>query len=125
MKKALSFSLHLLIISSLFASCGSIGVIIQGGGSTTPPPPPMRPSYQSLGIEPGHLPPPGSCRVWYPNESPGQQPPPTSCENALREAPLGTWVLSRDRNDPNVLVVREIINSHPRQFKESQYRIVK
>jgi hypothetical protein len=30
-------------------------------------------------IPPGHLPPPGSCRVWYPDRPPGQQPPPGSC----------------------------------------------
>ena len=34
------------------------------------------------GIPPGHLPPPGECRVWYDNRPPGQQPPPTSCESA-------------------------------------------
>ena len=34
------------------------------------------------GIPPGHLPPPGECRVWYDNRPAGQQPPPTSCDNA-------------------------------------------
>ena len=40
----------------------------------------------SQGIPPGHLPPPGECRVWYDNRPPGQQPPPTSCSAARAEA---------------------------------------
>lgn len=40
----------------------------------------------SQGIPPGHLPPPGSCRVWYDGRPPGQQPPPTSCWAAERSA---------------------------------------
>ena len=34
---------------------------------------------QALDIPNGHLPPPGSCRVWYPDRPAGHQPPPTSC----------------------------------------------
>lgn len=40
----------------------------------------------SQGIPAGHLPPPGSCRVWHNNRPPGQQPPPTSCREAERVA---------------------------------------
>jgi hypothetical protein len=35
-------------------------------------------------IPPGHLPPPGKCRVWYDDRPPGHQPPPTSCDSAHR-----------------------------------------
>lgn len=38
------------------------------------------------GIPPGHLPPEGSCRVWYDGVPPGHQPPPTSCHEAERIA---------------------------------------
>ena len=34
----------------------------------------------------GHLPPPGSCRVWLYDRPAGQQPPPTSCRQAQRFA---------------------------------------
>jgi hypothetical protein len=30
-------------------------------------------------IPPGHLPPPGECRVWRPGVPPGHQPPPFRC----------------------------------------------
>jgi hypothetical protein len=30
-------------------------------------------------IPPGHLPPPGECRTWYPGVPPGHQPPPHRC----------------------------------------------
>jgi hypothetical protein len=36
-------------------------------------------SAQQLGIPPGHLPPPGACRVWYPGRPPGHQPRPGPC----------------------------------------------
>jgi len=34
----------------------------------------------------GHLPPPGECRVWFPDRPAGHQPPPTSCNRAERQA---------------------------------------
>ena len=38
------------------------------------------------GVPPGHRPPPGQCRVWYPGRPPGQQPPPMECGRAQYEA---------------------------------------
>jgi len=37
-------------------------------------------------IPPGHLPPPGMCRVWHDGVPPGHQPPATSCAAARYEA---------------------------------------
>ena len=45
----------------------------------------------SQGIPPGHLPPPGECRVWYDDRPAGHQPPPASCREAER-------VAARDRD---------------------------
>lgn len=39
---------------------------------------------RALRIPPGHLPPPGSCRLWYVGRPPGHQPPPTSCARLFR-----------------------------------------
>ena len=54
----------------------------------------------SQGIPPGHLPPPGECRVWYDNRPPGQQPPPTSCSNARVTAArsVGRVIYGDDRD---------------------------
>jgi hypothetical protein len=43
------------------------------------------------GIPPGHLPPTGTCRVWYDGRPPGHQPPPTGCREAES-------IAARDRN---------------------------
>jgi hypothetical protein len=41
----------------------------------------------------GHLPPPGECRIWYPERPPGQQPPPFKCGARARVEP-GGWLMS-------------------------------
>lgn len=48
-----------------------------------------------LHIPPGHLPPPGSCRIWYPGRPPGHQPSPGDCAILTRRVPLGAWLISR------------------------------
>ena len=35
-------------------------------------------------VPPGHLPPPGLCRAWYPGRPPGHQPAPERCERLFR-----------------------------------------
>lgn len=35
--------------------------------------------HHGYDIPPGHLPPPGECRTWYPDRPAGQQPPPGKC----------------------------------------------
>ena len=44
-------------------------------------------------VPPGHLPPPGQCRVWLRGVPPGHQPPPMDCRSALRGAPRDAQVL--------------------------------
>jgi len=40
-------------------------------------------------IPPGHMPPPGQCRVWHPDRRPGHRPPPGPCEVLYFQAPPG------------------------------------
>ncbi len=50
------------------------------------------------GVPKGHYPPPGSCKIWYPNRPPGHQPPATSCNNIdRRRLEPGAFILHGDR----------------------------
>lgn len=57
-----------------------------------PPPVHLR-GRRSIRIPPGHLPPPGACRIWYPGLPPGHQPPPTDCGYAYQYAPANAFVV--------------------------------
>lgn len=41
----------------------------------------------------GHRPPPGQCRIWFPDRSPGHQPPPGDCRALELRLPAGAWLL--------------------------------
>ncbi len=60
----------------------------------------------NLGIPPGHLPPPGQCRVWVPGTPPGQQARSRSCYAILAAAPVGSWILYRPAQYQRQLRVR-------------------
>jgi hypothetical protein len=44
-------------------------------------------------IPEGHRPPPGSCRVWYPDRPPGHQPPPGPCNRLRHRVPPGAFLV--------------------------------
>lgn len=49
---------------------------------------------RSIGkIPPGHFPPPGQCRIWFPGRPPGHQPPPQSCGKLRGRVPRGAFIL--------------------------------
>ena len=52
-------------------------------------------SLNALRIPKGHLPPPGSCRIWYPGRPPGHQPPPFKCGVGRLSIPLGAYLVQR------------------------------
>ena len=65
-------------------------------------------SASKLGIPPGHLPPPGQCRVWIPGDPPGHQAKARSCANIERTAPAGSWIVYRPSEDRKVVHVRVV-----------------
>jgi hypothetical protein len=48
---------------------------------------------EEVRIPPGHMPPPGSCRIWFPDRPPGQQPPPGRCEALRHQVPPGAYLV--------------------------------
>jgi len=57
--------------------------------------------YTRLEIPPGHYPPPGECRIWYPDRPPGHQPPPGRCS----PVPPGAWVIRHPYDRPDYVHV--------------------
>lgn len=53
---------------------------------------------QLAGVPRGHYPPPGECRIWYPNRPAGHQPPPVDCRSlaGIRLEP-GAFILHGDQ----------------------------
>lgn len=58
-----------------------------------------RRGYTRLNIPAGHFPPPGECRIWFPERPPGQQPPPGNCRRLSTQVPLGAWLISHPEDD--------------------------
>ena len=44
-------------------------------------------------IPPGHMPPAGTCRIWFHGREPGQQPPPGNCRKLRRNVPPGATLV--------------------------------
>ena len=41
----------------------------------------------------GHRPPPGKCRIWFPDRPPGRQPPPGKCKKLQKHLPAGAYLV--------------------------------
>jgi hypothetical protein len=57
-----------------------------------------RDGYTHLDIPAGHYPPPGECRIWYPDRPAGHQPPPGKCSSRV---PAGAWLIRHPANNPD------------------------
>jgi hypothetical protein len=84
-----------LIVRALgYNTLGPIGIdwvkVICGSESNVNNPPSPE---SAADIPPGHMPPPGECRIWYPNLPPGQQPPPGNCEQLRNQVPAGAKLI--------------------------------
>ena len=73
----------LLLIPVMSAVSGCAGVIVAGGT--------LREYAHE--VPPGHLPPPGECRIWYPELPPGQQPPPGNCYDLQHRVPRDAYLV--------------------------------
>jgi hypothetical protein len=59
-----------------------------------------RRGYTRLQIPKGHYPPPGECRIWYPDRPAGHQPPPGNCRSLRVQVPPGAWLIRHPDDDP-------------------------
>ncbi len=44
-------------------------------------------------VPPAYMPPPGQCRIWYPNQSASRQPPPGDCAELRQRTPPGATLV--------------------------------
>lgn len=74
----------LLAVLSLatVSGCAVEGGVYDRGG-------PVHDPSKNVNIPPGHMPPPGECRIWFPDRPPGQQPPPGPCSQLRHDVPPG------------------------------------
>ncbi len=77
--------------------------------------------HEAYGIPKGHLPPPGHCRIWYPNRPAGHQPPPQRCPIAVRQIPLGAYVVSRVEGDNKRALVHVYSGQKPGVVVDTRY----
>jgi len=88
----------------LLGSCS--GVIAAGGhGGEVVVVSGKKEAHHKLGIPPGHLPPPGSCRIWVPGRPPGRQQKSGSCAELSHRVPKGAWLVHRDADNPDDIEV--------------------
>jgi len=83
-------SLAALLLAASLAGCTGVHV---GGTAHYPA---SAPPARDLHVPPGHYPPPGKCRIWYPGVPPGQQPPPGECSVLRYQVPSGAILLRGD-----------------------------
>ena len=72
------------IALGLFAACAA--ETMPGGDATYPQP-------TQANVPPGHMPPPGKCRIWFADRAPGQQPPPGECAELRNRVPPGATLI--------------------------------
>ena len=68
------------ILVTLLGGCSAYGGVV-----SSPQHHPHREDH--YGIPKGHMPPPGECRIWFPDRPPGQQPPPGDCYDLEQVVP--------------------------------------
>lgn len=51
------------------------------------------PAFDEVEIPRGHRPPPGKCRIWFPDRPAGHQPAPGSCKKLQYRVPFGAYLV--------------------------------
>jgi hypothetical protein len=85
-----------LLAILLSTGCTTGRVVVEGEPGTVILEPPQGGGYYSTNypeIPPGHMPPPGQCRIWVPGVPPGQQSPPGDCHQLKHQVPPGAWLI--------------------------------
>lgn len=93
-----------LAAALLAAGCASKSTVVVAA----PPTASRTNTAVALNVPPGHLPPPGECRVWIPGRPPGRQARPRSCNGIAAAAPAGAWILYRPSSDRSMVHVRYV-----------------
>ncbi len=107
-------------LAVIFAACGSSGQVVVAGPSPSQDADVTPTTSETvtgntaveLHVPPGHLPPPGRCRVWVPGTPPGHQARARSCDGILGHAPAGSLVIYRPSKDKKVVQVRYVDGEH-------------
>lgn len=86
-ERAYSGDLFAALVAAIGVTVGTgcVGVVY--------PEPVYRHAHEACRVPRGHLPPPGECRLWYPDRPPGQQPPPSDCDELQHHAPAGACLV--------------------------------
>jgi len=96
------------------------------GTLLAPSAPAMAKDDHDFHIPPGHMPPPGSCRIWFPGRPPGHQPAPGPCRVLSRQVPRGAYLIANDRRwsygELNDRRFRHDIWDSPRYSSRSEIR---
>lgn len=71
------------------AAAGLTIALLAGCAVHSQPRPVYQPAPQAVHIPPGHMPPPGLCRIWYPDRPPGHQGPVGKCGKLQYQVPPG------------------------------------
>lgn len=78
---------------------------------------------QTLGIPYGHLPPPGLCRIWFPNRPPGHQSDAGQCHLLMSNVLPGAWLLTRTESNPSQIQVTVFDRYEPSDVIAIRYYI--